>query len=92
MASIPNFEKPLNVPAAPASAPPTEAEAEAEVRTADPAGAPPSEAQTPKPSDREDRIREAAYAAYERRGKETGREEDDWLEAERALDAETRKE
>jgi hypothetical protein len=36
---------------------------------------------------REDRIREAAYAASERRGFEPGHETDDWLSAEREIDS-----
>ncbi len=40
---------------------------------------------------REERIRDAAYAAYERRGREPGREADDWFEAERVVDAESLK-
>ncbi|MBT2326514.1 DUF2934 domain-containing protein [Variovorax paradoxus] len=83
MPSTPKSEKPRDLPASPASAP-----TEAEVRTEDLAGAPASEAQAPTQSGREGRIREAAYAAYERRGKEAGREEEDWLEAEKALDDE----
>lgn len=39
-------------------------------------------------SAREARIRQAAYAAYERRGRQPGHEEEDWLEAERQVDAE----
>lgn len=34
---------------------------------------------------REDRVREAAYAAAERRGFAPGREVDDWLEAEQQV-------
>ena len=37
--------------------------------------------------DRERRIREAAYAAYERRGGAPGNEIDDWLEGERSVDS-----
>ncbi|KQP23246.1 DUF2934 domain-containing protein [Pseudorhodoferax sp. Leaf267] len=37
---------------------------------------------------REDRIRLAAYAAAERRGFAPGSEEQDWLDAERQIDAE----
>jgi hypothetical protein len=37
---------------------------------------------------RQSRIREAAYAAYERRGGEPGHESEDWLEAEQTVDAE----
>ena len=37
--------------------------------------------------DREDRIRQAAYAAAERRGFEPGHETDDWLAAEREIDS-----
>lgn len=36
---------------------------------------------------REDRIREAAYAASERRGFAPGHETDDWLQAEREVDS-----
>ena len=36
--------------------------------------------------DHEARIRAAAYAAWERRGRQAGHELDDWLEAERSLD------
>jgi hypothetical protein len=68
-----------------AEPPPTESE----VRTADLAGA---ESHASAPSEREKRIRDAAYAAYERRGREPGREEEDWLEAEKELDAEARQE
>ena len=39
-------------------------------------------------SAREARIRQAAYAAYVRRGRQPGHEEEDWLEAERQIDAE----
>jgi hypothetical protein len=38
--------------------------------------------------DRQERIRLAAYAAAERRGFAPGFETDDWLEAERQIDAE----
>ena len=37
-----------------------------------------------------DRISERAYAIYEARGGEHGRSLDDWLEAERQIDAEQR--
>lgn len=40
-------------------------------------------------SEREERIRRAAYAAAERRGFVQGFELDDWLEAERLIDGET---
>jgi hypothetical protein len=65
---------------------------EAEVRAADlgSADAGPeagSEETTEPDASREARIREAAYAAYERRGKAPGGEEEDWLEAERSVDA-----
>ena len=40
-----------------------------------------------EPTTREDRIRHAAYAAAEKRGFEPGFETDDWLEAERQIDA-----
>ena len=40
------------------------------------------------PVDRETKVREAAYAAAERRGFAPGQEIEDWLEAERAVDAE----
>lgn len=86
MPSTLKSEKPFDDPTASTSIP-----TEAEVRAADLAGAPASDTQAPAQSDREKRIREAAYAAYERRGKEAGGEQEDWLEAERALDAETRK-
>ena len=63
---------------------------EAEVRAADlgsaDAGAG-DEAATGPDASRETRIRERAYAAYERRGKTPGGEEEDWLEAERSIDA-----
>ncbi|MDM0085553.1 DUF2934 domain-containing protein [Variovorax sp. J31P179] len=36
--------------------------------------------------DRQARIRAAAYAAWERRGRPAGHELEDWLEAERSLD------
>jgi hypothetical protein len=39
---------------------------------------------------RQMRIREAAYAAYERRGGQPGNEVDDWLEGERAVDRDRR--
>ena len=42
---------------------------------------------TPPSANREERIREAAYAASERRGFEPGHETDDWLAAEREIDA-----
>ncbi|MDB5828387.1 MAG: hypothetical protein JWQ73_2607 [Variovorax sp.] len=48
-------------------------------------GAKPSDVET-DPQGREQRIREAAYAAYERRGPGPGNEIDDWLEAERSVD------
>ena len=70
-------------PWAPAHAPlPTEAER----RTADLASEGPmaDEAQ----ARRQARIREAAYATYERRGGQAGHEVEDWLEAERAIDEE----
>jgi hypothetical protein len=71
--------------------PPLEAEVRADdLGSADAgpdAGAGSAETPEPDPS-REARIREAAYAAYERRGKAPGREEEDWLEAERSIDAE----
>lgn len=67
--------------------PPPEAEVRAADIGADNAGAGSEEATKPDAS-REARIREAAYAAYERRGKAPGREEQDWLEAERSIDAE----
>ena len=65
---------------------------EAEVRAADlgsvGAGADAGNDETTEPdASREARIREAAYAAYERRGKAPGGEEEDWLEAERSIDA-----
>lgn len=64
---------------------------EAEVRAVDlgstGAGAGSEESAPPDPV-RQARIREAAYAAYERRGKAPGHEEEDWLEAERSIDAE----
>jgi hypothetical protein len=59
---------------------------EAEVRAADLVGEEPSDAQASPESQREDRIREAAYAAYERRGREPGHEQEDWLDAERTLE------
>ncbi|WP_197893887.1 DUF2934 domain-containing protein [Variovorax sp. PBS-H4] len=67
---------------------------EAEVRAADlgsadagaSASADSDEATRPDTS-REARIREAAYAAYERRGRTPGSEEQDWFEAERSIDA-----
>ena len=64
---------------------------EAEVRAADLGSADPgvgSEEATEPDTSREARIREAAYATYERRGKVPGREEEDWFEAERSIDAE----
>jgi Protein of unknown function (DUF2934) len=36
--------------------------------------------------DREERIRAAAYAKYEKRGFTPGHDEEDWLEAERDID------
>ncbi|HEX4919975.1 MAG TPA: DUF2934 domain-containing protein [Candidatus Bathyarchaeia archaeon] len=33
----------------------------------------------------QDRIRERAYELYEKRGRETGRDEQDWLRAEREI-------
>jgi hypothetical protein len=63
-----------------AEPPPTDAE----VRTPD------LESHASAASEREKRIRDAAYAAYERRGRAPGREEEDWLEAEKELDAEGR--
>ena len=71
----------------PSDVPPLEAEVRAADLGSDSAGAGSDEATEPDPS-REARIREAAYAAYERRGKVPGREEEDWLEAERSIDAE----
>jgi Protein of unknown function (DUF2934) len=41
-----------------------------------------SAAQMPAPADREQAIREAAYALFEARGCEPGHELDDWLKAE----------
>ncbi|WP_197893587.1 DUF2934 domain-containing protein [Variovorax sp. PBL-H6] len=46
-----------------------------------------SEEATQPGTSRDARIREAAYAAYERRGRTPGSEEEDWLEAERSIDA-----
>ena len=43
--------------------------------------------EAPARNGREERIREAAYAASERRGFEPGYETDDWLAAEREIDA-----
>ncbi len=40
-----------------------------------------------EPSAREERIRAAAYARYEARGREPGHEVEDWLAAEAALSA-----
>jgi hypothetical protein len=79
MAPTTKVDDPLGQRAEP---PPTEAA----VRTAD------LESHASAPSEREKRIRDAAYAAYERRGREPGREEEDWLEAEKELDAEGRQE
>ncbi len=42
-------------------------------------------AQMPAPVDREQAIREAAYALFEARGSEPGHELDDWLRAEAQL-------
>lgn len=42
-------------------------------------------AETPDTADREQAIREAAYASYEARGCEPGHELDDWLQAEALL-------
>jgi hypothetical protein len=70
--------------------PPLEAEVRAADIGSDAAGAANEEAAEPadaSPS-REARIRAAAYAAYLRRGGEAGHEEEDWLEAERSIDAE----
>ncbi|MDM0035723.1 DUF2934 domain-containing protein [Variovorax sp. J22P271] len=39
--------------------------------------------------DRQARIRAAAHAAWERRGRQAGHELDDWLEAERSLEGGT---
>ena len=62
---------------------------EAEVRAADLGSVGAGNDETTEPdASREARIREAAYAAYERRGKTPGREQEDWLEAERSIDAE----
>ena len=48
---------------------------------------PPDGASEPPPQDeREEMIRRAAYAAYERRGHLAGGELDDWLEAEQEID------
>jgi hypothetical protein len=41
-----------------------------------------------KPSAREERIRQAAYAIAEKRGFSVDRAVDDWLEAERQVDSE----
>jgi hypothetical protein len=57
------------------------------VKAMEPAAAPASTVDTqaarmPAPADREQAIREAAYALFEARGCEPGHELDDWLEAE----------
>jgi hypothetical protein len=73
-------EKKLTPPGGPLSLP-----IEAEVRTADLVEEEPTE-QVSSQSRREDRIRKAAYEAYERRGKEPGREQEDWFDAERSVE------
>lgn len=57
------------------SQPPSEAEAQS-----------PAQSQSDDTSSREARIREAAYAAYQRRGGERGSDVDDWLQAESEID------
>ncbi len=57
------------------------------VKVMDPAAEPASSVESqaasmPAPADREQAIREAAYALFEARGCEPGHELDDWLEAE----------
>ena len=70
-------------PWAPSHAPlPTEAE----LRTADLASEGPGADEIQ--ARRQARIREAAYAAYQRRGGQAGHDVEDWLEAERAVDDE----
>ena len=64
-----------------AQATPTPMPTEAEVRADDlESGEDPDEG-------RDGRIRRAAYAAFLRRGDQPGNELDDWLEAERSVDA-----
>lgn len=60
-----------------------------EEKAASPNPEPSEAANAPPPDDetRQARIRDAAYAAYERRGSQPGTPLDDWLEGERALDA-----
>lgn len=60
---------------------PTEAELRATDLEAEAPGQDASE------DDRESRVRNAAYAAYLRRGSEPGHETEDWLDAEREIDA-----
>lgn len=48
---------------------------------------PPAESAVESGANRIDRIRMAAYAASERRGFQPGHEDDDWLQAEREVDA-----
>jgi hypothetical protein len=47
-------------------------------------------ARTPAPADREQAIREVAYAFFEARGGEPGHELDDWLKAEIQVEQATR--
>ena len=62
-----------------------------EVREDDPvSGSDEPEAQASKSSDaRAEKIRRAAYAAYERRGGAHGHEVEDWIRAEAEVDRET---
>jgi hypothetical protein len=70
---------------------------EAEVRADDlalPDAAPDGHALATQPDNeefesRETKIRNAAYARYERRGSQAGDAVEDWLEAERTVDART---
>ncbi|HJS02330.1 MAG TPA: DUF2934 domain-containing protein [Variovorax sp.] len=84
--SIKPGQEPIEQPPS-SEVPPLEAEVRAADIATDDAGVGSEEAAQPDAS-REARIREAAYAAYLRRGGQAGHEEEDWLEAERSIDAE----
>lgn len=55
-------------------------------RKGGPSDPPRPEAPADEPASREEAIRRAAYAAYERRGGEAGNEKQDWLDAETEVD------
>lgn len=71
---------------------PGEAEQLAAADHANPSGSASSESETdnavpaPQEGSREEAVRRAAYAAYERRGGSAGSDVDDWLEAEAEVD------